>query len=359
MASAALGFVLLGGGAGACGTGAGSGSGGSAQAAAPVLTPAEAVAKAAEDSADITSLRYRITGSVPDRGRLTADAAMSTAPLAMNMELTTAGQRAKGPLNIRFAGKALYVGGSALETQTLGRLAKLDTEKLNGRSWLRIKPAGWGLLSVDNQSYGLLPRQVEGSPIVQSTLLTGSKNAKKLGAETIDGARTTHYRGTVTFDGLEAAQQAATDKASRKRQTNSLDQFIALGLDKNLTMDLWIDNDGRTRQFRMRGATYKTPVNADGEPLKPVVGDPIDMTVTFLRINEPVTVTTPPAADTARPGHPAGHADQLNLPHLPSKGPMPTRPVRWKLPRAPSAVVLRAGQASGIAVTTALNPFQA
>ncbi|MFC8198068.1 hypothetical protein ACFUTV_22075 [Streptomyces sp. NPDC057298] len=101
MASAALGFVLLGGGSGACETGAGSGSGGSAQA--PALTPAEAVAKAAEDSADITSLRYRITRSVPDRGQLTVDAAMSTATLAMNMDLTTAGRRAKGPLNIRFA----------------------------------------------------------------------------------------------------------------------------------------------------------------------------------------------------------------------------------------------------------------
>jgi hypothetical protein len=298
VASAALGVALLGGGTGACGTGAGSSSGGSAEATAPVLTPAEAVAKAAEDSADITSLRYRITGSVPDRGRLTVDAAMDTAPLAMSMELTTADQRAKGPLNVRFTGKALYVGGSALDTQKLGSLAKLDAEELDGRSWLRIEPAAWGRGAVDNQSYGVLPRQIEGSPVLQSTLLTGSKNTKKIGAETIDGARTTHYRGTVTSKGLRAAQQAATDKAIRERQTNSLDQFLALGLDKNLIMDLWIDDDGRTKQFRMRGATYKARVNADGEPLKPVVGDPIDMTVTFLRINEPVTVRTPSAGDT-------------------------------------------------------------
>lgn len=263
------------------------------------MTPAEVVAKAAEDSADITSLRYRITGSVPDRGRLTVDAAVNTAPLAMSMELTTADQRAKGPLNVRFAGKALYVGGSALDTQKLGRLAKLDAQELNGKSWLRIDPAAWGRGAVDNKSYGVLPRQIEGSPVLQSTLLTGAKNTKKIGAETIDGARTAHYRGTVTFDGLRAAQQAATDKASRGRQTNSLDQFMALGLDKNLIMDLWIDDDGRTRQFRMRGATYKARVSADGEPLKPVVGDPIDMTITFLRINDPVTVRIPSAGDTA------------------------------------------------------------
>nr|WP_037902727.1 lipoprotein [Streptomyces sp. SID5470] len=263
------------------------------------MTPSEAVAKAAEDSADITSLRYRITGSVPDQGQLTVDAAMSTAPLSMTMELTMADQRAKGPLSIRFAGKAMYVGGGALDIRKLGRSANLDPDKLNGKSWLRIEPAAWGLISVDNQSYGVLPHQVEGSPIVQSTLLTGAKNAKKIGAETILGARTTHYRGTVTFDGLRAAQDAATDKASRERQTRSLDQFIALELDKNLIMDLWIDDDGRTRQFRMRGATYKMPVKAGEEP---TVGDPVDMTVAFLRINEPVTVTTPSAGDTTDVG---------------------------------------------------------
>ncbi len=299
VASAALVCVVLGGGAGACGTGGESSSGKSAQTSAPALTPSEAVAKAAEDSADITSLRYRITGSVPDQGQLTVDAAMSTAPLSMTMELTMADQRAKGPLSIRFAGKAMYVGGGALDIRKLGRSANLDPDKLNGKSWLRIEPAAWGLISVDNQSYGVLPHQVEGSPIVQSTLLTGAKNAKKIGAETILGARTTHYRGTVTFDGLRAAQDAATDKASRERQTRSLDQFIALELDKNLIMDLWIDDDGRTRQFRMRGATYKMPVKAGEEP---TVGDPVDMTVAFLRINEPVTVTTPSAGDTTDVG---------------------------------------------------------
>ena len=296
VASAALGCVLLGAGAGACGTGGESSSAKSAQTSAPALTPAEAVAKAAEDSADITSLRYRITGAVPDQGRLTADAAMSTAPLSMTMELTMPDQRAKGPLSIRFAGKAMYVGGGALDIRKLGSSAKLDPGELNGKSWLRIEPAAWGRISVDNRSYGLLPHQVEGSPIAQSTLLTGAKNAKEIGVETILGARTTHYRGTVTFDGLAAAQDAATDKASRERQTRSLDQFIALEFDKNLLMDLWIDDDGRTRQFRMRGATSKVPVNAGEEA---TVGDPVDMTVAFLRINEPVTVTPPSAGDTA------------------------------------------------------------
>ncbi|MFG2803768.1 RICIN domain-containing protein [Streptomyces pseudovenezuelae] len=151
---------------------------------------------------------------------MTGDAAMSTAPLSMTMELTMPDQRAKGPLNIRFAGKAMYVGGGALDIRKLGRSAKLDPDKLNGKSRLRIEPATWGLISVDNRSYGILPHQAEGSPIVQSTLLTGAKNAKKIGAETILGARTTHYpcnggdwqkwRVHVFGDGTRRLQNVAT-----------------------------------------------------------------------------------------------------------------------------------------------------
>ncbi|MFE1798137.1 hypothetical protein ACFW9L_18525 [Streptomyces sp. NPDC059517] len=313
MAGTAFAVVLFGAGAGACGAGDGSGSATSTTATSPTatstteeppaLTPAEAVAQAAEDSAGITSLRYRITGSVPDRGRLTAEASMATKPSAMSMELTTADQRAKGPLGVRFVGKALYFGGSALDDSALvGEKWGLDESglaQLRGRSWLRAEPAAWGRGAVDNNTYGVLPRQIEGSPVVQSTILTGSRNPKRIGTETVDGTRTVHYRGTVTPEGLRASRDAVTGKAARKRRIDSLDHFYGLRLDKNLTMDLWIDGDGRAKQFRMRGATYKMPYTADGEPLKPVVGDPIDLTFTFLEINEPVTVEAPPAGDTA------------------------------------------------------------
>ncbi|PSM37288.1 hypothetical protein C6Y14_42985 [Streptomyces dioscori] len=295
---------MFGTGAGACGTGVGSGSATSTTATeqTPVLTPAEAVAEAAEDSAGITSLRYRITGSVPDRGRLRGEASMATKPSAMSMELTTADQRAKGPMEVRFVGKALYFGGSALDDSALvGDKWGLDESglaQLRGRSWLRAEPAAWGRGVVDNNTYGVLPRQIEGSPVVQSTILTGSRNPKRIGTETVDGTRTVHYRGTVTSEGLRASRDAVTGKAARKRQIDSLDHFYGLRLDKNLTMDLWIDGDGRAKQFRMRGATYTMPYATDGKPLKPGIGDPIDLTFTFLDINEPVTVRTPPAGDT-------------------------------------------------------------
>ncbi|MGY4276602.1 hypothetical protein ACVILE_002782 [Streptomyces sp. M18.1] len=48
-------------------------------------------------------------------------------------------------------------------------------------------------------------------------------------------------------------------------------------------MDMWVDGDDRTKQFRMRGDAKKGP---------------LDMTITFLGVNEPVKVTAPPAKDT-------------------------------------------------------------
>ncbi|MEW1774577.1 hypothetical protein [Streptomyces sp. NPDC086777] len=254
--------LLLAGGSVACGGGAKSDS---AVAGQPRVTPAAAVARAGEDAKDITSLRYRISGTVPGKGRLEAEASMNTQPPAMSMKMTAAAaQGGRGQLEIRFVGKVMYVGGSAVRP-----------EKLNGKRWLSAAPAVWGRSGGDNQSYGVLPGQLQASPTEQSTLLTGSKDLRLIGTEAVDGAKTTHYRGTVNSKGLVGGR---------------LDQFMQLEVSDPLTMDLWTDGDGRTRQFRLR---------ADHNDMAAGTGDgPLDLTVTFLDINRPVAIKAPPAKDT-------------------------------------------------------------
>ncbi|GAA2260851.1 lipoprotein [Streptomyces atrovirens] len=273
--SAAFAAVLVAGGAGACGGEGGSGSGKGEPSG---VTPASAVAEAAANSADIVSLHYRITGTVPGTGRLEADAFMRTDPPAMSMEMSTAGQDGDGPLPVRFVDEVMYVG-----------------EAVKGKRWFRADPAVWGGLTVDNDSYGVLPRQLESSPVVQSTLLTGSKDVRVVGTETVDGTRTTHYRGTVTSEGLRAARDAAPDEAARERLIESFDQFVGLRVPDTLTMDLWIDGDDRAKQFRWR-------TRIDGMRTGPDTstgGGPLDLTVTFLDVDRPVTIEAPPAEDTA------------------------------------------------------------
>ncbi|MEW2608753.1 hypothetical protein AB0937_00780 [Streptomyces sp. NPDC047880] len=285
LTSATFATVLLAGGAVACGEGSESDS---AQEGPAKATPRAAVAKAATNSEDITSLHYRITGTVPQTGRLEAEASMSTEPPVMSMGMTTADHGEDGRLEVRFVDEVMYAGGSAV-----------DSTKLDGKSWFSARPAVWGRGAVDNNSYRVLPSQLEGSPVVQSRILTASKDVRKVGTETVDGTRTMHYRGTVTRGGMSAARDAAANKAARERQIESLDQFIALRIDDTLTMDLWIDDAGRTRQFRMRGDTRATRGGTEGKPLEFTDGEPLDMTVTFLDVNQPVTVETPPSEDTA------------------------------------------------------------
>lgn len=131
---------------------------------------------------------------------------------------------------------------------------------------------GPGSPSSATQSPGSTPCR---TPTAQSTLLTGSKDLRLIGTETVDGARTTHYKGTVNSDGL-----------IRER----LDQFMQLEVSDPLTMDLWIDGDDRTKQFRMR-AEHNDMLVGTGDGL-------LDLTITFLDINKPVAIKAPPTKDT-------------------------------------------------------------
>ncbi|MFI8486212.1 hypothetical protein [Streptomyces rubrogriseus] len=248
----------------------------------------KAVAKAAAGSERITSLRYRITGTVPEWGRLKAEASMRTAPMTMGMKMTATGRYGGGPWEIRFVDGAVYVHGDAV-----------DSGVLKGASWFSAEQAVWGHDELDNNSYGLLPRQLEGNPVVQSTMLAASKDVRRIGTETIDGVPTTHYRGTVTSKGLRAARDAAPGKAARERQIDSLAQFSAMRLEGTLTMDLWVGDDNLTKQFRMRSDTYASKGGTADQPLEIIDGGPLDMTVTFLDVNEPVTIEAPPSDDTA------------------------------------------------------------
>jgi hypothetical protein len=244
-------------------------------------TPAEAVARAAERTTDIASLRYRVTGTLPEHGKIRAEAAMTARPTAMRMELTGWGPTEDKALEVRFADGVIYAEGDAAAVG-----APAD------KKWISAGPAVWGRGAADNNTYRVLPAPLEPSPLAQSTLLTGAKKVREVGAETVDGSGTTHYRGTVTWKSLRAAQTAARDKATRELRTSSLDQFMMLGIEESLTVDLWVGDDGRAKRYRLRGETHALQEG------RMVDGGPLDLTVTLRDVGRPVTVETPPAEDT-------------------------------------------------------------
>ncbi|MEJ1196957.1 MULTISPECIES: DUF1396 domain-containing protein [unclassified Streptomyces] len=235
----------------------------------PKMTPAAAVAKAAKNTEEIDSLRYRMTGRAPEEGRVKAEAEMQIKPtLAMSMKMTALDQGPDAKAEIRLVDKAMYIGGGA-------EAAK----EMDGKSWIKFDLSALGADKELNQLGGA--SQADKNPATESTFLTGAKDVEKVGTETVDGVRTTHYKGTVSLADLEKSI-GDEDKDTREKRQKSIEQYEKMGVDK-LTMDMWIDGDDRTKQFRMRGDADKGP---------------LDMTITFLGFNEPVKVTAPPAKDT-------------------------------------------------------------
>ncbi|MFF7545753.1 DUF1396 domain-containing protein [Streptomyces canus] len=234
----------------------------------PEMTPAAAVAKAAKNTEEITSFRYRMKGEMPEQGQVVAEASMRTKPdLAMSMKMTAPKQ---GSAEIRLVDKAMYIGGNA-------ELAK----EMDGKKWMKFDLSGLdkdGALGATAPGAG----QADQNPASMSSFLNGAKDVKKVGTETVDGVKTTHYAGDVTLAELKASYKDA-DKSVREQREKSTQQLEKLGLDK-FTMDMWVDGEDHAKQFRMQGDADKGK---------------FDMTFTFLDYNKPVTVTAPPAKDTA------------------------------------------------------------
>lgn len=235
------------------------------------MTPAAAVAKAAKNTEDITSFRYRMTGRVPEEGRIKADASMRTKPtVAMSMKMTALDQGADGTAEIRLVDKAMYIGGGAAAAK-----------EMDGKSWIKFDMSALGDKGLGVGAGTPGAGQADQNPATESTFLTGAKDVKKVGTETVEGTETTRYSGVVTLKDLKASLKDE-DKATRERREKSIEQYEKLGVDE-LTMDMWVDGDDHTKQFRMRGDADKGP---------------LDMTITFLDLNKPVSVTAPPAKDT-------------------------------------------------------------
>ncbi|MEV7792803.1 DUF1396 domain-containing protein [Streptomyces sp. NPDC087512] len=233
------------------------------------MTPAAAVAKAAENTEGLTSLRYRLTGRTPEEGRVEAEAGMQLKPtVAMSMKMKAPDRGADATAEIRLVDKALYINGGA-------EAAK----EMDGKSWIKFDLAAMGADQELNELGGL--SQADRNPAAESTFLTAADDVEKVGTETVDGVGTTHYKGTVSLAALEKSLEGE-DKATRDQRGKSIEQYEKMGVDK-LTMDMWIDGEDQAKQFRMRGDADKGP---------------LDMTITFLDFDEPVKVTAPPAGET-------------------------------------------------------------
>lgn len=122
-----------------------------------------------------------------------------------------------------------------------------------------------------------LTQQVQSNnPLVQTRMLTAAKDVRAVGTQTIDGVGTTHYTGSYPISaGLAKLPASARAAAQKGLQT--------LGL-KTVRFNVWIDGQHQTRKI----------VLTEGGG-----GETVKATIQVTSINQPVSITLPPASQVA------------------------------------------------------------
>ncbi|MGW1073622.1 DUF1396 domain-containing protein [Streptomyces sp. NPDC002537] len=228
-------------------------------------TTLAAVRRATAKTEGITSLSYTMTGQMPESGTVDGEAAMDVKSRAMRMKMKVKGASAdeSGTVELRALDGAFYMK-AANEADGESRWLKLDLSGLQGAGSSKASLGG----------------QAERNPADEASGIGSAKDLTKVGEETVDGVKTTHYTGTVTLDQM---RESLKDKPAdvRQRREKNLEQYAKMGADK-LQMDIWVDGQDHTKQFRTRSTTTKGP---------------LDLTMKFVDVNKPVTVEAPPASE--------------------------------------------------------------
>jgi hypothetical protein len=113
------------------------------------------------------------------------------------------------------------------------------------------------------------------NPAEQTKIFTGSKDAHKVGTESVDGVKTTHYEGTLTPE-----QAGKLDP----RAQQAFKQFYQRSGANKVTFDLWVDKDSLPRKLVTKVGAEKGTASS---------------TMIFSDYNKSFSVSAPPASEVA------------------------------------------------------------
>jgi len=242
-----------------------------------------------------------------------ADAAQSTREAKtakVGMSLSVSGFGVPIPLSVKGAGTSALDRAALDVTFDLGPLLALAGRPGNGRTRtvvlgkdIFVKPpavegltlpsgAGWvGLdvekvveaLGVDPEGFGAI---VNADPGAQLEMVTKAKGIKEVGEETIDGAKTTHFRGNVSIKDMIAA----LPPGERAKAQESVDQLLkdAPNGDQPQAIDVWVDENERVRRMKQQ---IRSPAQ------RGVPAGRADVTVDYSDFGAPLTAKAPAADD--------------------------------------------------------------
>ncbi|MFD0856932.1 hypothetical protein ACFQ07_32175 [Actinomadura adrarensis] len=235
------------------------------------LTAAQVLGKVSEKTGQTDAfqadLSMKMTGSSEGNMSMSGSMQYRTKPdvaYRMNIsDITAAGQSMPGGMEQILVDKTMY-----MKMPMLQQLGGMPASK----PWIRIsleeleKESGVNFDQLLEQS-----RQMD--PIVNTKMLTASKDVREVGKETVDGVQTTHYSGTYRMQ--DAIAQLPADQQQAYREA------IAESGMESMKFDLWVDDQQLPRQM-----TMKSDQTAAGA---------MTMTMKFKDFGKAVQITAPPA----------------------------------------------------------------
>ena len=202
------------------------------------LSASEALLKTSKktDQADTFKADLTVAGSdAGGNGELHADGQFQLSPelkfSAKLDEISRGGKTVPGA-----EGQAVFTGDTLY-----AKVPKLGQFVSGGKPWVKID-VNEASQRTGFDVQGLVDQVQKVDPAEQTKMFTGSKDARRVGTESIDGVQTTHYTGTVTVqDALNRL-----DAEARKDVGKWLPKDKANG---KINFDLWTDGENLPRKL--------------------------------------------------------------------------------------------------------------
>jgi hypothetical protein len=243
-------------------------------AAAP-LSPSQAVLVAAHSAAKVNTFSGTIalqgtydesgsSGTIDMSGTMSGQLRPSLTFSANIGTFTTAGQKI-GPMGEVLTTKDLYL-----------KMGMLTQMLRTTKPWLEMPVSALSGKSGVNLS-SLVGEAQNSSPLTESQMLAGATDVKKAGTGTVDGVPVTEYTGIITMAKAIDALPASTRAQLQQEMTEA-------GI-KTATFKVWLDGQNQVK---------KEVVVEDGKAVSETI------TVTITSVNQPVTITPPPAGQVTQ-----------------------------------------------------------
>jgi hypothetical protein len=225
---------------------------------------AQALALASQKTADVNSYKVAITAAGTGQA---AAKLHGTIQIRLKPEVQATGTLDQASIH----GQSIPGGERAilLGDYFYAKVPQQLSQFTGGKPWVRFsvsqasKQAGVNLDSIIKRA----------NPAEQTKIFTGSKDVRRVGGESINGVKTTHYAGTLT------PEQAG--KLDPKAQQAFKEFYQRSGANK-VTFDLWVGKDSLPRKLVTKVGAEKGTASS---------------TMIFSDFNKSFSVSAPPAAE--------------------------------------------------------------